>query len=435
MKSKIHLGLFIFLILLVNACSSTSKYVLYDEEISHSPNVILYAPSKEIHDPINPEITLIPKKTDLLFLSSGGQNIHKSLNGGNTWTSERLSSDTEYIDKTTIISDNHGTLHSFLIAGNKIENYTYSCTGNQLLYFQSRSAGLEWTGERTIYTAEYSIYNPIAISMGKKIYIFWSEVAENQQGDAQCKTLLRFMKSENQGQTWSDPKTITSLYKICKDCIEKSLKISVTSGSDNILFITYFNDGNIYMNKSMDEGESWSEDIEVVSAWDNPLDSLETVFVSSPTLTFDESHGKNRGKLYLIFNKKNEDGIQVLVMMSKDMGATWHEPRAVNLRNKEDQEFPSAIIDQSDGQLYVLYLNKMENDSLYQAHLAYSEDGGSTFRTMVVSDQLTQMYNSAEHHQLTVISASKGVVRPVWVHTEEGKTSLRTALINRKATH
>ena len=112
-------------------------------------------------------------------------------------------------------------------------------------------------------------------------------------------------------------------------------------------------------------------------------------------MAVDRSGGPNNGNIYICFTQK---GIapagtdpDIVLIKSNDGGSSWTTPIRVNddpVNNGKDQYFPWCTVDQSTGQLLIVFFDSRDvtNDQA-EVFMASSMDVGDTIYNFKVSDQ------------------------------------------------
>ena len=96
------------------------------------------------------------------------------------------------------------------------------------------------------------------------------------------------------------------------------------------------------------------------------------------------------------------------------------------------QFLPWMTVDQSTGYIYAMYYDRRNfDDNRTDVYLAYSTDG-STFTEVRISE--SPFVPTAENFfgDYTNISASDGIITPIWTRMDEGKTSIWTTIIKQE---
>jgi hypothetical protein len=88
-------------------------------------------------------------------------------------------------------------------------------------------------------------------------------------------------------------------------------------------------------------------------------------------------------------------------------------------------------VDPTSGAIYIVFYDRRNyTDFKTDVYLAYSFDGGETFRNVKISERPFMPSTSIFLGDYNNISAYDGVVRPIWTRLDGNKTSIMTAIIN-----
>jgi hypothetical protein len=161
-----------------------------------------------------------------------------------------------------------------------------------------------------------------------------------------------------------------------------------TDGEDGIGF-----------SKSTDGGATWTN----LRAYNHTnfgirgnLSSKAGIRVNSfPSMAVDRSGGPNDGNIYICWPQRSVapagSDPDIVLVRSTDGGATWTTGIRVNddpLNNGKDQYFPWCTVDQTTGQLMVLFYDSRDvPNNQANVYMATSFDGGNSFENFKVSDQ------------------------------------------------
>ena len=132
---------------------------------------------------------------------------------------------------------------------------------------------------------------------------------------------------------------------------------------------------------------------------------------------------------------ESEKNADIFIASSKDQGNTWTKPTRVNTdQTKTHQFFPWMSVDPKTGVIYIVYYDRSKyTDTQNDVVLAYSTDGGKTFKSETISnssfERPGQFVFFGDYNN---ISAYDGKVRPIWTRYDGGKLSIWTALIEKK---
>ncbi len=155
---------------------------------------------------------------------------------------------------------------------------------------------------------------------------------------------------------------------------------------------------------------------------------------SFPSMAVDRSGGPNNGNIYISWPQRG--GVapagsdpDVVLITSTDGGATWTTPIRVNddpISNGKDQLFPWCTVDQSTGQLMlVFYDSRNVVNTQAEVYMARSFDGGNTFENFLVSDHSFVLgpipgFGSNYAGDYIGIAAYNDVAYPYWMDVSTG---------------
>jgi hypothetical protein len=149
--------------------------------------------------------------------------------------------------------------------------------------------------------------------------------------------------------------------------------------------------------KSTDGGTTWTK-ARVYSAVNfgirGNLKPTSIRVSSFPSMSVDRSGGANNGNIYIVWPQINVAPAgtdpDIVCLKSTDNGVTWVGPVRVNddaLSNGKEQYYPWCTVDQTSGQLNVVwYDNRNTTSDSTGVFMARSVDGGLTFENFQVSD-------------------------------------------------
>ncbi len=144
-----------------------------------------------------------------------------------------------------------------------------------------------------------------------------------------------------------------------------------------------FGYGNtIAVARSTDNGTTWETPIETSAEFltqDYILGNDRSN--TSPSIAVDNSHGHNRGNIYLVHsNNDNQDGSDIVFQRSTDGGQTFSAPLPLNSRPGADrpQWFPWVAVDNLTGRVSVFYYDQgiASSGDLSEVTYTFSYDGG-----------------------------------------------------------
>jgi hypothetical protein len=141
-----------------------------------------------------------------------------------------------------------------------------------------------------------------------------------------------------------------------------------------------------------------------------------------PVTCCDLSQGANRGNIYINWSDQR-NGIEdtdIFFVKSTDGGNTWSQPLRVNDDPAGRQQFFTWMtVDQVTGDIWIVFYDRREHaNNLTDVYMAVSHDGGETFSNFKVSSSPFLPTGSIFFGDYTNISASNGIVRPIWLRMD-----------------
>ena len=400
--------------------------------VSVEPNTLKKAKNKFDWTPVNPEIKFYnvlngatvypnfrphpttnstqsemsidvhPSNENIIFASANstdwpvttlyGTGVYWSLSGGATWTS--------YDDPPFGI--NSGDPASVIgTDGRFYENYI-SISGGQGVSVSSNN-GSSWNNY-TVAPNPGELADKNHFMVDKKsgsiyenrAYCAWTDFGGSNSNDI----VLRY--STNFGQTWSSSKNLSGSLNPGSHAQGVNIQTG-PNGEVYAAFVIYDNWPNtedaIGFSKSTDGGVTWTSS-RVYSAASfgirGYLSSKDDIRVSSfPSMTVDRSGGEYNGYIYITWPQIDVSPAgsdpDIVLIKSTNGGSTWSSPVRVNddaLNNGKDQYYPWCTVDQSTGQLSLVFYDSRDvPNSQAEVFMATSSDGGTSFENFKVSDQ------------------------------------------------
>lgn len=189
----------------------------------------------------------------------------------------------------------------------------------------------------------------------------------------------------------------------------------------NELYVVWENSSGVYFQKSYTNGNSWQPVDMQITNWLNTTNGFDCM----PSIGCDISGGPFTGYIYIVWWEKDVNGTDTDIYLAKsNNGGSFFTISTIASDINTDQKIPQLTIDQTNGNVYVVYYSQSGTSSKYDVNLAYSTDGCSTFVNTPVSQNPATLYNW--YHHYIGNSAVNGVIRPAWTSTD----SLYTALIS-----
>jgi hypothetical protein len=238
------------------------------------------------------------------------------------------------------------------------------------------------------------------------MYVSWTRFGNG--------TDIYLVKSTDQGITWSSPVLVSS-----EAGVQGSIPAVGPNGEVYVAWYGYdYSSENIYFDKSTDGGATFGTD-KVISPCPNAW---------FPSMAVDLSGGQYNGNIYVTWNDdRNGDG-DIFLSKSTDSGNTWSAAQRINndpINNGREQYWPwIAVAENGEIDLIFYDTRNTPNNSIIEAYLARSTDGGAAFTNELIStaQSPTNTPNSdVRFGDYIGIDAYGGnIVVPVWTDERAG---------------
>jgi hypothetical protein len=257
------------------------------------------------------------------------------------------------------------------------------------------------------------------------IYFTWTRFTSGQR--------ILCIKSTNGGVNWSTPANVSE----ATFGVQGSDPAISTNGQINIVWLA--NNGSsssIYYDKSTDGGTTFGTDI-IISTGTSP--TLPNSAPTFPSIAADISGGPRNGYLYTVFSDSRNGDPDVFLCRSTNNGNNWSAPVRVNndaVSNGKLQYWPWIGVN-DNGNIAIIWLDTRNtaDNTIFEAYLARSFDGGLTFTNELLSSQPSPTSvpgSNVRFGDYICIDYWKNKIVPVWTDERAGgyNMDIYTANIN-----
>lgn len=380
----------------------------------------------------DPAIVVNKKNPDNIVASFGRDKIFTSSDAGATWNTVTIAPAAGNFDgQVSIVSDGKGTMYAFtVVAGGDQKT-------RQVICHVSKEKGDAWEliGPVNADASKQQLYPSATVDVKGNIWVAWTQFDEYKSDSENCHSNVMLSHSPN-GRKWSKPVQITQTPGNCKDDDNTVAGATPMVAADGRAFVGWTNQQKIFLDRSFDGGGMWlSNDIAVaaVSGGINlKIPGYENC-INLPGLAVDISKTILRNSLYAVWAdlRSGDDNSDVWISRSSNFGDNWSTPTRIGEDAEKRHQFaPAMATDETSGFIYIVYLDRGEyEDEQTDVLLAYSTDGGGTFKTVKISEAPFSSQEGNNNRNLTQIHAYKGVITPVWKRTENGLSSIWTTTV------
>lgn len=388
-----------------------------------------------------PSIAIDPTNPANMVAGAILDRVYWSADTGKTWTKQTLKSPLGVYGDPCVIATKRGDFFYLHLADPKKQGYNSEEFLDCIVSQRSTDKGRTWSAGSAIgynHPKDQDKEWAIGSADGRKIYATWTQFDKYESTDPRDSSVILFSQTNFKNKKWKKPVRISEFAGTCKDDDITTEGAVPAIGPQGEIYVAWALGEKIYFDRSFDGGKTFlPHDIKaanIIGGWNQSIDGIMRSN-GMPVLLCDNTVKERRGRLYLFWSdtRNGEDNVDVWMSFSADQGITWSAVTRVNNDNTKSQQFfPWPAIDQTTGHLYVVFYDRRNyDDTQTDVYLATSKDGGLTWQNERISEKPFVPDPNVFFGDYNNISAVNGVVRPVWTHYENGKMSIRTALIKK----
>lgn len=402
----------------------------------------------DIDEPNEVIIAVNPHDNDHLVAAANLDGFYYSLDKGTNWQTRRLvSSEYGVWGDPCLVFDARGWLYYFHLASNT--KYWY----DRIVCQKSYDGGISWEENGSsignnpphLQDKEWAACDITYSPFRNNLYVVWTQcgqeyynndLASRNPDDSYGSNIL-FSHSTDGGYSWSNMKRLNDKSgSFCTNVDSTVLGATVCVDVNAEVYVTWAGPFGLMFDRSTDAGTTWLNND--VTAADLPSFKLNVPGIyrcfGFPSMACDHSYSASHGAIYLSWTDQRNglENTDVWIVKSVNDGFTWSAPKRVNDdMTKKHQFFSWMTVDQSNGNIYVVFYDRRNYDGLEtDVYLAKSTDGGETFVNERISQSSFVPDQSIFFGDYINIVASGGMVRPIWTRLENSKLSIWTAIID-----
>ncbi|MBV6513433.1 MAG: hypothetical protein FMNOHCHN_02965 [Ignavibacteriaceae bacterium] len=398
--------------------------------------------SVDVH-PTNENIVFVsPNTTNWPVTTLYGTGGYFTSNGGTNWTGfDQPPYGATSGDPAVSIGTNGLIYTGFIDAGTNDGGQGVAVTSNNGTSWSRYVVGPRPPGASDLLDKNHLVVDKKAGSpYENRVYAAWTAFVSTSPNNNDIE--VRY--SSNNGQTWSNSSNVSG--PINAGSHDQGINLSTgPNGEVYALWAVYDNwaagvygEDAIGFNKSTDGGATWAQPKRIYSAANfgirGNLANKGNIRVSSfPVMGVDRTGGSRNGTIYAVWPQKTVapagSDPDIVLTKSSDGGETWAPLVRVNndpLNNGKDQYYPWMTVDQSTGNVYVVFYDSRDvtNDSAH-VYIARSTDGGTTFDNIKVTDRAFKPKTisglaSGYQGDYIGIAANRNTVYPTWADDRTG---------------
>jgi hypothetical protein len=376
--------------------------------------------------PHHPAVAIHPKNINLVAAGSSRGWVYLSTNQGTTWSAKPLLCPLPFGGSPFLQSDFKGKFFYGHLAFEKEGTGTAD-----RIVVQSAEDGKIW--DAGIITGMNTNARPEApagtVGRDGTLYTVWTEVrTENEK----CTANIMISKA-NAGKKFTRAVRLTAADGSCStDARPTGASVAVTN--DGKIFVTWAQNGKIFLDRSWDGGNIWlTQDIQLTQqpgGYLIPVPGMGMV-EGAPQLVIDQSKNRFSGALYLLWTDTGDGHADIWFMRSFNMGDNWTSPMRIHNDDGTAHQFaPAMAVDPVTGYIYIVFYDRRNHhDNQTDVYLAWSVDNGSSFKNVKISATPFTPQTGTRPGKYTAIAAYKGLIVPLWTRLEGTASSIWVAPI------
>lgn len=370
----------LFLFLLASYAVNSSAQIYADLSLTKSG----------INNSNEPSIAVSSNDPAKVCIATNNDQIYTSNDTGHTWERSTLTSSHGVYGDPVLLPAPDGRIYITHLS--RTEGKEWGEWFDRIVVQWSDDAGKTWSdGAGVGYNNDKTQDKPwLSIDDTKSkfngnLYLTWTEFDVYGSKNPEHHSRIRFSSSEDGGNTWSEPITISERDGDCLDDDNTVEGANIAIDQNGTLYCVWSGFDSIYLDISRDGGITWQKDKVIATqagGWSRTIDNLYRGN-GMPFIVCDQ-----KGSLWVTYAADVDGLSRVAVIRSTDNGATWTAP--VYTEESGNQLMPNISVDKSSATTYVLFYHsdtgKIEKNFMETRLLVikWSEDNNLQKETYVV---------------------------------------------------
>jgi hypothetical protein len=305
-----------------------------------------------------------------------------STNGGLTWAVSQILDSTLIPGATrnsdpVVTVDTAGNFYIAVIAipfsGGGLILAVYKSTNGGVTFPQAFVCSQTGSEDKEWFATDLTPSSPFV----NTLYISWTSFSLGG---------IRLTKSTNGGVNWSSPAVAVS--NPAAPVQGSNLCVS-RNGQVSVVWLGFSANQNIDFNRSTDGGVTFGT-VSTIASGPDPT-GLPNDVITCPWIAVDNSTGPRSGHLYVTFADNRNGDCDIFFCRSTNNGVSWSAPARINndpIGNGKIQYWPVIAVNEV-GNIAIMFMDTRNtaNNTMIEAWVARSLDGGATFTNELVSNE------------------------------------------------
>lgn len=404
------------------------------------PNIKLDQADGVSYPPCEPSIVINPTNPDNILGSAIVDKAYVTKDGGKTWKTVKLSSTFGVFGDPCVIADSKGNFYYFHLADPDGKGRSGDSWLDRIVCQKSEDGGLTWNNGTFVgfhppkdQDKEWAVVDP----RNDHIYVTWTQFDKYGSKKLEDHSNILFSRSTNKSKKWKNEARINELSGDCIDGDGTTEGAVPAVGPNGEIYVAWSLNDKIFFDRSLDKGKTWLSKDKVIAeqkgGWDIDIPGISRSNGMPVTVT-DLSNGPFRGNIYVNWADQSNgtDDTDIWIAQSADGGNTWSRPLRVNDDAPGKHQFLTWMsVDPTTGYIYIVFYDRRNYDDLKtDVFLAYSTDGGKSFKNVKISEEAFTPSSNSFFGDYNNISAYGGRICPIWTRMDDRITSVWTAVIS-----
>lgn len=381
-----------------------------------------------------PSIAINKDNPEIIVAASAPDNIYHTGNGGMSWEKTRLTSPYGVTGNLVLYSDFKGNF--YCLHHGIVSNKT------QVVIQQSSNGGKTWTEGALVSsdTSRYAINPRAAIDRKGNLFVTWTDFDIFGSDNENCMSRILLSRSSN-GKKWSKPVELSQTNGNCRNDDQTPAGATpAVMGGGQRAFAAWANDHKIFFDRAFDGGDTWlMNDLAIAEqggGWSMQVPGVKNANGMPVLLCNNTKQTDLTGALLMVWadQLRGENDTDIWFTRSLNFGDNWIQPERVNNDGPgKHQYLPNMTFDAVTGNIYIIYYDRRNYiNETTDVYLAFSKDGGASFKNVKISDASFVADASVNTGNFIGISAHNGIVAAAWTRIENGSSSVWTSVMKQE---